>query len=150
MWISQKNENCQGKRRHQPQKKTRKKKTYERKYSRIGFSFPKAVRILLRKYFQKASAEGERFPCKVLFFQYYKSYPPTRLGITVSKKYGKAHDRNRFKRLVREGFRELYHEIPEGLQLHVLPRLPRLPAASLTKEVICSDFRSLLTKLREN
>ncbi len=50
-----------------------------------------------------------------------------RLGISASKrKIRKAHDRNRFKRLVREAFRLSKAELPEGVDLVVVPRGPGL------------------------
>jgi ribonuclease P protein component len=50
-----------------------------------------------------------------------------RLGISVSrKKIRRAHDRNRFKRLVREAFRLARAELPVGIDLVVVPRGPRL------------------------
>lgn len=133
MWISQENENSQGQSHREPQKKTGKKEAYYR----LGFSFPKALRLLSRKYFQKVSKEGARFHGQFLLFQYYQGKFQGRLGITVSKKYGKAHDRNRFKRLVREAFREVYSHLPEGMQVNVSPRLPRSP---LTKARVLEDF----------
>ncbi len=142
MWIPQKNENSIGTSDHQPQKKTRKKKVN----NRIGLCFPKFLRILSRKYYQKINTEGKRLPGKVLFLQYYQNSPPTRLGITVTKKYGKAHDRNRFKRLVRESFREYHDEIPPGIQINALPRLPRRP---ITKELVLQDLKTLVTLLNK-
>ncbi|MBA3957597.1 MAG: ribonuclease P protein component [Parachlamydiaceae bacterium] len=46
----------------------------------------------------------------------------TRLGITASKRYGKAHDRNRFKRMVREAFRLCHKQLPVGFDLNIKPR----------------------------
>ncbi len=45
-----------------------------------------------------------------------------RLGLTVSKKVGKAHDRNRVKRLVRTWFRQNRERLPRSLDLVVIAR----------------------------
>ena len=44
-----------------------------------------------------------------------------KLGITVSRRYGKAFKRNRFKRVVREVFRRYLHSF-DGLEVNVRPR----------------------------
>lgn len=45
-----------------------------------------------------------------------------KLGITVTRRYGKACQRNRFKRIVREAFRLSYSLFFPGLEIHIKPR----------------------------
>jgi len=47
---------------------------------------------------------------------------PRRLGITASRKVGNAVCRNRFKRRVREWFRQRRHQLPESIDLVVIAR----------------------------
>lgn len=46
----------------------------------------------------------------------------TRLGVTVTKRFGKSHDRNRFKRVVREAFRLSVEKLIKGFDLNIRPR----------------------------
>lgn len=79
---------------------------------------------------------------KYLVLDYYKgSSLCPRLGITVTKKYGKAHDRNRFKRLVREAFRKTQNLLPEDLEINVRPRVLAKQANAL---MILEEFLMLL------
>ncbi len=43
--------------------------------------------------------------------------PPTRIGITVTRKIGNAVARNRIKRLIREGFRRRRRDFAPGLDI---------------------------------
>ena len=56
---------------------------------------------------------------------------PSRLGLSVSKKVGKAFVRNRWKRLLREAFRLYRRELPLGFDFIVIPtrqdKVPSLP-----------------------
>ncbi len=67
------------------------------------------------------------------------SLPSThsRLGITVTKRYGNAVQRNRFKRIVRAA----YHSVkPEGLDLVIKPRNGAYTATSTT---IAAELKKL-------
>jgi ribonuclease P protein component len=46
----------------------------------------------------------------------------TRLGLSLSRKVGTAVVRNRWKRLIREAFRVVQHDLPQGLDLVIRPR----------------------------
>lgn len=48
--------------------------------------------------------------------------PFSRLGMAVSRKHGKAHVRNRIRRLFREAFRLNKEKLPAGLDLILIPR----------------------------
>lgn len=55
---------------------------------------------------------------------------PTRLGISVPRKVARnAVARNRLKRIVREAFRLAAGELPQGVDLIVVPREPSLSLA---------------------
>lgn len=45
-----------------------------------------------------------------------------RLGITVTKRFGKSHERNRFKRIAREAFRLSQDQLISNLELVIKPR----------------------------
>lgn len=66
-----------------------------------------------------------------------------RLGITVTKKFGKAHQRNRFKRLMREAFRLSSHQLPPEIDIHVIARTRSLSAKMYD---VAEELISLLTK----
>jgi len=71
-------------------------------------TFPKKLRLRKRNQFLKVQQKGMRLSTDILLVYAYlkKDAFANRIGITASKKVGKAHDRNRIKRLIREAFRQ--------------------------------------------
>lgn len=64
----------------------------------------------------------------------------TRLGVTVSRRFGKSHERNRFKRIVREAFRASRGALIQGYDLNVRPR-------SIAKTASSTDIHQELSAL---
>jgi ribonuclease P protein component len=73
----------------------------------LSFRLPKEARLAKRAEFLKVYNEGTRFEGRFMtVFILPSERPIHRLGVTATKKaIGKAHDRNRAKRLLRESFR---------------------------------------------
>jgi len=65
--------------------------------------------------------------------------PHPRLGLSVSRKVGTAVRRNRIKRRVREAFRLLQHDLPQGYDLLVVVR-PHEP-------LLLADYQKLLSAM---
>lgn len=70
-------------------------------------NFEKKFRLLSAGDFSKLKVDSLSYKKPSLIIYYKKNpYNQTRIGLSVTKKLGKAHDRNRLKRLIREYFRQ--------------------------------------------
>lgn len=98
-----------------------------------------------RNEFKRVQKEGKRLYTSLLVFQYTsENFSCPRIGISVSKKFGSAVTRNRFKRRVRETFRRLKHTLPAGIKIHISPRTgSSLP----TLQQVEAEFAFLLKTL---
>lgn len=106
--------------------------------------FPKSSRILASAHYRRLHRDSTRLVGRLIALHIcVGSARCPKLGITVSKKFGKAHERNRFKRVTREAFRELYTQLPSDLEINVSPRLH---IKELSKQALLFEIKALLGK----
>jgi ribonuclease P protein component len=73
--------------------------------------------------------------------------PYLRLGLSVSRKFGNAVQRNRLRRLYREAFRLTRHEMPTGLDLVLIPRQIEQPTLEDLKQSLPRLVRQAARKM---
>ncbi|MCB1181564.1 MAG: ribonuclease P protein component [Chlamydiia bacterium] len=107
-----------------------------------SLSFPKSARILKNAHYRHVVNFGHKRVGRFLMvhYQWQGRGGGPRIGITVSRKFGNAVERNLFKRRVREVFRHIRRNLPSDLRCVVKPR----PMAT---KVAFSDIKTELTYL---
>lgn len=85
--------------------------------------FPKIYRLRKRKEFLKAQRMGKRLYTAHFIVYISKNHKQNnRLGLTVSKKVGKANYRNLVKRRIREAFRQSDLRLGQGFDISVIAK----------------------------
>lgn len=108
-------------------------------------TFPKDSRLLKAKEFEIFSHRKSFAGLYIILTCSSVFSNKPKLGLAVSKKFGKAHERNRFKRITREAFRLLQQELP--FLSYLIKPLKSAKKASST--LIQQDLSSLLARKKE-
>ena len=136
MRLSQTNENRQGTSNHQSTKTVRTEEIVG-----VTLQFPKSRRLRSKDEFRRIKKYGKKLTGRAVVFDILtEKFPYRSLGVSVSKRFGNAVQRNRFKRLIREAFRLQQYRLPPGLVIHASPR-PN--TAMPTFQDILDDFSIL-------
>lgn len=89
----------------------------------MRLTYTKADRIRTSREYRRLSKGGKRdFTGHFVVISRKRQFGGPRLGITVSKKVGKAVTRNRIKRIIREYFRLNRNLLPDRLDINIIAR----------------------------
>jgi ribonuclease P protein component len=118
--------------------------------SLLNFRFPKENRLRKPSEFRQVYAEGKRFEGKFMTLFIMQSKTEfQRLGVTASKKAtGKAHERFRAKRLLRESFRLSKAELNEVTCKYDWVLNARRSLLKVKLEKPLDEFRQLIKKVK--
>jgi len=104
--------------------------------------FPKALRLLKKRDFDRTFAEGVTVRNgRMKLVVRTNGFLWSRIGLIVGRRYGNAVERNRLRRHLREAFRLDRAALPPGLDIVVLPF-----RNSFRLEDLRQSFRSLCAK----
>lgn len=107
------------------------------------FALKKSNKLLKSHEFREIAAKGQLKSGPFLRLRIMES-PHAKLGISVSRKYGRAVIRNRFKRLIREIYR-LHPEAVSLKEIHVTPASKEV----LSFEDLKAEFLNLVCQKEE-
>ena len=97
-----------------------------------------------RAYRRRCSAADRR----LIVFGHRNDLPHPRLGLSVSRRLGGAVVRNRWKRLLREAFRQTVLRLPVGVDLIVIPKSDPVPELAPLMESLLRLADRVAKKIR--
>jgi ribonuclease P protein component len=109
----------------------------------------RANRVRKRAEFLEIQSGGVRVngDCLVFVAKRRPEGSPLRLGITASRKIGNSVQRSRARRLIREGFRAVFADLPDALDIVVIVRRP---LGDRKMAALLDEWRRALPRLRRS
>lgn len=106
-------------------------------------------RVRKRAEYLDIQGHGSRVNGDCLVFIVLRRNPgaPLRLGITASRKIGGAVQRSRARRLIREGFRAVYAELPVAIDIVVIVRRP---LGDRKLQAVLEEWQRALPRIRRS
>ena len=104
--------------------------------NRSSQTFPKTRRVRRQQDFDRVYQRNVYAADEVLVMRGCEFDGASRLGLSVSRRVGNAVVRNRWKRLIREAFRQQQQDLPANIDLVVRPRKGASPNyAAITRSL---------------
>ena len=109
--------------------------------------FRKHQRIRYSSEFQRVREQGRRWVhgCLIANWQGTQDQKFSRLGVITSKKIGRAHVRNRARRLMRESYRRVQHQLKTPIDLILVARKS---IATMKQQQVEKDLHIILKRHR--
>ena len=109
-------------------------------------SFPKSSRLRKRGQFLRTQRVGRRlYTAHLIVYVSKNRNQNNRLGLTVSKKVGKAHYRNQVKRCIREAFRHSDLRQGQGFDISVIAKRE---ASEFKRSQLMNEFNHLAQQIK--
>lgn len=86
-------------------------------------TFPKSERLLKKREFLEVYSQGKKRQGRCLILYVLNNQSSRKVGISASRKLGKAVIRNRAKRLIREAYRLNKHLLSDDIHLVIVAKL---------------------------
>jgi ribonuclease P protein component len=113
-------------------------------------SFPKRLRLLNTQQFQRVFQRRVSVSDELtIMYGCENGLDDTRIGLSVSRKVGKANVRNRWKRLLREVFRTTRDKWPRGLDIVLIPQRQAEPDFHRLRESLPKLAAQLQKRLKK-